>query len=187
MLNEALDRARKERQQAEADLFEELRIPSVSALPEHHGDVRRNAEWLAERLAGIGLATRISDVPGGRHPVLQADLEVDSDAPWLTIYGHYDVQPPDPLEEWQSPPFEPMVRNGYVYARGCSDNKGNHMAAVKAVEYAVAAGGLPVNVRFLFEGEEEITGEALGRYVRENAGRLHTDHVVIWDGAFTEE
>lgn len=187
MLNEALDRARKERRQAESDLFEELRIPSVSALPEHRGDVRRNAEWLAERLDRIGLATQITDVPRGRHPVLQADLQVDASAPWLTIYGHYDVQPPDPLEEWQSPPFEPTVWDGCVYARGCSDNKGNHMAALKAVEYAVAASGPPVNVRFLLEGEEEITGEALGHYVRENVGQLHTDHVVIWDGGFTEE
>lgn len=187
MLNDAIARARDGRSQAEADLFEELRIPSVSALPQHREDVRRNAQWLAERLDRIGLTPRISDVPGGRHPVLQADLEVDSRAPWLTIYGHYDVQPPDPVEEWQSPPFEPTARDGCVYARGSSDNKGNHMAALKAVEFAIAAGGPPVNVRFLLEGEEEITGEALGQYLRENADRLRTDYVVIWDGGFTEE
>jgi acetylornithine deacetylase/succinyl-diaminopimelate desuccinylase-like protein len=187
MLDDAIREARKGRDQAQADLFEELRIPSVSALPERREDVRRNAEWLAERLDRLGLATRITDVPGGRHPVLQADLEVSAEAPWLTIYGHYDVQPPDPIDEWLSPPFEPTVRDGRVYARGCADNKGNHMAAIKAVEFALAAGGPPVNVRFLIEGEEEITGEALGRYLRENAGRLRTDHVLIWDGGFTEE
>src|SRR5438105_15449569 len=134
MLDEAIRAARSGRDQAEADLFEELRIPSVCALPEHTADVRRNAEWLAERLDRLGLKTRITDVPGGRHPVLQADLEVNRDAPWLTVYGHYDVQPPDPADKWQSPPFEPTVRNACVYARGCSDNKGNHMAALKAVE-----------------------------------------------------
>jgi acetylornithine deacetylase/succinyl-diaminopimelate desuccinylase-like protein len=187
MLDEAVLEARKGRNQAEADLFEELRIPSVSALPEHESDVRRNAEWLAERLDRLGLVTSITDVPGGRHPVLQADLELGRDAPWLTIYGHYDVQPPDPLDEWETPPFEPTVRDGCVYARGCSDNKGNHMAALKALEFARAAGGPPVNVRFLIEGEEEITGHALGDYLRENADRLRTDHVLIWDGGFTEE
>jgi acetylornithine deacetylase/succinyl-diaminopimelate desuccinylase-like protein len=187
MLDDAIREARKGRDQAEADLFEELRIPSVSALPECREDVRRNAEWLAEKLDRMGLATRITDVQGGRHPVLQADLEVSAEAPWLTIYGHYDVQPPDPVDEWLSPPFEPTVRDGCVYARGCSDNKGNHMAALEAVEFALAAGGPTVNVRFLIEGEEEITGEALGSYLRENASRLRTDHVLIWDGGFTEE
>src|SRR5439155_19654230 len=95
MLNDAIREARKGREGAEADLFEERRIPSVSALPEHREDVRRNADWLAERFDRLGLVTRITDVPGGRHPVLQADLEVSGSAPWLTIYGHYDVQPPD--------------------------------------------------------------------------------------------
>jgi acetylornithine deacetylase/succinyl-diaminopimelate desuccinylase-like protein len=187
MLDRAIREARKGRDHAQEDLFEELRIPSVSALPEHRDDVRRNAEWLAGRLDRLGLVTRITDVPGGRHPVLQADLKVGTDVPWLTIYGHYDVQPPDPIDEWQSPPFEPTVRDGCVYARGCSDNKGNHMAALKAVEFALAAGGPPVNIRFLVEGEEEITGESLGHYLRENAQRLHTDQVLIWDGGFTEE
>ena len=187
MLNDAIREARKGREGAEADLFEELSIPSVSALPEHQEDVRRNADWLADRLDRLGLVTRITDVPGGRHPVLQADMEVSPDAPWLTVYGHYDVQPPDPVDEWLDPPFQPTVRDGCVYARGSSDNKGNHMAALKAVEFALAAGGLPLNVRFLVEGEEEITGEALGRYLRENAERLRTDHVLLWDGSFTEE
>ncbi|HKF75921.1 MAG TPA: M20/M25/M40 family metallo-hydrolase [Candidatus Dormibacteraeota bacterium] len=187
MLEEAIRRARQEREAAEADLFEELRIPSVSALPEHRGDVRRNADWLAARFDRLGMTTRVVDVPGGRHPVVQADLERSADAPWLTLYGHYDVQPADPVGLWSSPPFEPTVRDGHVYARGSADNKGCHMAALKAFEYALAAGGPPVNVRFLVEGEEEITGQALGTYVRENAERLRTDHVLVWDGGFTEE
>ena len=187
MLEEALKLARAGQDQSDADLFEELRIPSVSALPQHREDVRRNARWLADRLEGIGFTTSITDVPGGRHPVLQADLMVDPKARTLTIYGHYDVQPADPVEEWVSPPFEPTVRDGKVYARGSSDNKGNHMAALKAVEFCRKAGGPPINIRFLIEGEEEITGESLGNYARQNAERLHTDWVLVWDGGFSED
>jgi acetylornithine deacetylase/succinyl-diaminopimelate desuccinylase-like protein len=187
MLKEALRLATEGREQSDLDLFEELRIPSVSALPQHREDVRRNARWLAERMERLGMTTSITDVPGGRHPVLQADLVVDPSARTLTIYGHYDVQPADPVDQWISPPFEPTVREGRVFARGAADNKGNHMAALKAVEYCRAAGGPPINVRFLIEGEEEITGEALGHYVREHADRLRTDWVLVWDGGFTTE
>src|SRR5437764_900368 len=154
-LERALELARAGRGAAEADLFEELRIPSVSTLPEHRADVRRNCEWLAERFRGLGLETSITDVAEGGHPVLRADWRGADGAPTLTIYGHYDVQPPDPLSEWRTPPFEPRVADGLVYARGCADNKGNHMAALKAAEYALAAGGPPVNRRFLLEGEAE--------------------------------
>jgi acetylornithine deacetylase/succinyl-diaminopimelate desuccinylase-like protein len=187
MLNEALLAAREGVAQSDADLFEELRIPSVSALPEHREDVRRNARWLIERLEKMGFKTSLTDVAGGRHPVLQADLMVDPKLPMLTIYGHYDVQPADPVELWTTPPFEPTVRDGRVFARGAADNKGNHMAAIKAVEFCRKAGGPPVNVRFLIEGEEEITGEALGHYVREHAERLATDWVLVWDGGFGED
>jgi len=187
MLQDALNLAKAGQEESDADLFEELRIPSVSALPQHREDVRRNARWLADRLERLGFTTSITDVPGGRHPVLQADLVADPSAPTLTIYGHYDVQPADPVELWISPPFEPTVRDGRVFARGSADNKGNHMAAIKAVEYCIKGGGLPVNVRFLIEGEEEITGESLGRYVRENATRLATDWVLVWDGGFGED
>jgi acetylornithine deacetylase/succinyl-diaminopimelate desuccinylase-like protein len=187
MLEQALNNARTGVAQSDADLFEELRIPSISALPEHRADVRHNAEWLVARLEKLGFKTSLTDVEGGRHPVLQADLVVDPKLPTLTIYGHYDVQPPDPVDLWVSPPFEPTVRDGKVFARGSSDNKGNHMAAIKAVEYARAAGGPPVNVRFLIEGEEEITGESLGRYARQNAQRLATDWILVWDGGFGED
>ena len=187
MLQEALKLAKASEKQSDADLFEELRIPSVSALPQHREDVRRNARWLADRMERLGFKTSLTDVAGGRHPVLQADLVGDSSKRTLTIYGHYDVQPADPVELWVSPPFEPTVRDGRVFARGSADNKGNHMAALKAVEYCLKAGGLPVNVRFLIEGEEEITGESLGRYVRENAKRLATDWVLVWDGGFGED
>jgi acetylornithine deacetylase/succinyl-diaminopimelate desuccinylase-like protein len=187
VLDKALKLAADGREQSDADLFEELRMPSVSALPEHRDDVRRNGQWLVERLQGIGFTAGLTDLPGGRHPVLQADLVVDQGAPTLTIYGHYDVQPPDPVDLWVSPPFEPTVRDGKIFARGAADNKGNHMAALKAVEYSRKAGGPPVNIRFLIEGEEEITGESLGRYARENAERLRTDWVLVWDGGFTAD
>ncbi len=186
-LERALELARGGRAAAESELLEELRIPSVSTLPEHRADVRRNAEWLAERFRSLGLEAAVIDVVEGGHSVLRADWCGDGRAPWLTIYGHYDVQPPDPLEEWRTPPFEPVVREGFVYARGCSDNKGNHLAALQAARYALAAGGPPVNLRFLLEGEEEITGPSLPGYVREHATALATDFVLIWDGSFAAD
>ncbi len=187
-LEDALERARVSRATAEADLFEELGIPSVSTLPEHSDDVRRNCEWLAVRFRSLGLDATITDVVPGGHPVLQADWRgAATGAPTLTIYGHYDVQPPDRLDRWESPPFEPSVRDGMVYARGASDNKGNHMAALKAAEYALTAGGPPINLRFLLEGEEEITGPSLPRFVRDRAADLATDYVLVWDGGFSAD
>jgi acetylornithine deacetylase/succinyl-diaminopimelate desuccinylase-like protein len=186
-LENALVLARAGRGAAENDLFEELRIPSVSTLPDHRDDVRRNCEWLADRFRGLGLETSITDMPAGDHPVLRADWLGAGGAPTLTIYGHYDVQPPDPVDLWTSPPFEPTIRDGLVYARGCADNKGNHMAALKAAEYALAAGGPPVNLRFLLEGEEEITGPSLPAYVHERAADLATDYVLVWDGGFSAD
>src|SRR5262249_38770337 len=135
----------------------------------------------------LGLDTSITDVVDGGHAVLRADWRGAGEAPTLTMYGHYDVQPPDPLDEWESPPFEPTVRDGLVYARGSADNKGNHMAALKAAEHALAAGGPPVNLRFLLEGEEEITGPSLPTYVREHAADLATDYVLVWDGGFSPD
>jgi len=186
-LEQALDLARAGRHAAEEDLLEELRIPSVSTLPAHRADVRRNCRWVADRLASLGFETSVTDVAPDGHPVLQADWRGADGGPTLTVYGHYDVQPPDPLEEWVTAPFEPSVRDGFVYARGAADNKGNHLAALKAAEYSLAAGGPPVNLRFLLEGEEEVTGPSLPRYLRENAGRLGTDYLLIWDGGFSAD
>jgi len=134
------------------------------------------------------METSIEDVVPAGHPVLRADWRgASNSAPTLTIYGHYDVQPPDPMDEWQSPPFEPTVRDGMVYARGASDNKGNHIAALKAAEYALTAGGPPINLRFLLEGEEEISGQSLPRYIRDRASELATDYVLVWDGGFSAD
>ncbi|MGH7867388.1 MAG: M20/M25/M40 family metallo-hydrolase, partial [Candidatus Dormibacteraceae bacterium] len=150
-------------------------------------DVRRNCDWLADRLRALGFTVQITDVEGGTHPVLQADWRgAGEDAPTLTIYGHYDVQPPDPLEEWESHPFEPVIRDGMVYARGCADNKGNHMAALRAAGYVIVSGS-PINLRFLMEGEEEIAGSALPRYLQERADQLHSDYTLVWDSLFEGE
>jgi acetylornithine deacetylase/succinyl-diaminopimelate desuccinylase-like protein len=187
LLEAALTRAVAARQQDLADLVEELRIPSVSTLPERREDCLRNARWLRDRFERMGMKAEIVDVRAGGLPVVVADWNGRPDRPHLTIYGHYDVQPPDPMDEWESPPFEPAVRNGLLYARGAADNKGNHMATVKAVEHLFAAGGPPLNLRFLIEGEEEISGQSLPQYLRANRDRLKTDASLIWDHGMDEE
>jgi len=184
---DALARAAASRDADLNDLFEELRIPSISTLPERREDCLRNARWLRDRFERLGMETEIVDVMEGGLPVVVADWNGQPGRPHLTIYGHYDVQPPDPMDEWKSPPFEPVVRDGRLFARGAADNKGNHMATVKAVEHLFAAGGPPVNLRFVIEGEEEISGESLPRYIRANAKRLKTDSVLIWDSGLDEE
>jgi acetylornithine deacetylase/succinyl-diaminopimelate desuccinylase-like protein len=184
---DALTRAAAARDADLKDLIEELRIPSVSTLPERREDCLRNARWLRDRLKGLGFETEIVDVMDKGLPVVVADWNGRPGQPHLTIYGHYDVQPPDPMDEWKSPPFEPEIRDGRLFARGAADNKGNHMATVKAVEHLFAAGGPPINIRFVFEGEEEISGESLPRYIRANGDRLKTDAVLIWDSGMDED
>lgn len=168
------------------DLFEELRIPSVSTLPERREDCLRNAQWLRDRFERLGMKTEIVDVLDGGLPVVIADWNGRPGQPHLSIYGHYDVQPPEPMDEWKSPPFEPEIRDGLLFARGSADNKGNHMATLKAVEHLFAAGGPPINLRFVIEGEEEISGESLPRYLRANRARFKTDAVLIWDSGLDE-
>ena len=184
MLDQVLERARERRADAEAALFDLVSIPSVSALPEHREDCRRAAEWLVARLSGMGMDARVIDVAEGGHPVVLGEWLGRPGTPTLTIYGHYDVQPPDPVEEWRSPPFEPTVRDGCVYGRGADDNKGQHLASVMAAEHWFAAGRPPLNLRFLIEGEEETTGRSLATFVRANAGRLVTDYLLVADGGF---
>jgi len=133
----------------------------------------------------MGMAVEVADVAGGRHPVISAEWLGRPGKPTLAIYGHYDVQPPDPVDEWRTPPFEPTIRDGRVYARGACDNKGQVLAGIKAAEHAFASGGPPLNLRFLIEGEEEISGPSLPRFLRENAARIPSDYVLIADGEFT--
>jgi acetylornithine deacetylase/succinyl-diaminopimelate desuccinylase-like protein len=148
--------------------------------------VRRNAEWLAALMDGMGMRTELVSNSGGPHPVVLGEwLGAGAGQPTLTIYGHYDVQPPDPLEAWISPPFQPTVRDGVVFARGAADSKGQHLPWLQAARQALAAGGPPVNLRFLIEGEEESGGHSLGVLLHERAAELRTDYVVIADAVFS--
>ena len=158
-----------------------LRIPSVSTLPEHKGDCHFAAEVLAAELMRIGMENvRLIETEG--HPLVYADWLHAEGKPTALCYGHYDVQPPDPLDEWLSPPFEPEERNGNLYARGAVDDKGQMYMHVKALESLLATGGgLPLNVRVLLEGEEEVGGEGIANYVATKPADLKADFALISD------
>ena len=185
-LEKALARARAQRDADLNDLMEELRIPSVSALEQHRPDCLRNAEWLRARLERMGFKAQLVNEPREGKPVVVAEWNGAPGKPHLTIYGHYDVQPADPIDKWETPAFEPDVRNGNLFARGACDNKGDHMTAIKAVEHLAASGELPLNIRFLIEGEEESTGYSLPQYLHKHGKDLRTDAVLVWDGGFDE-
>ena len=167
-----------------ADYFEFLRIPSISTLPENAADCRAAAEWLGERLRAAGLEhVEVSQTAG--HPIVYADWLHAEGAPTAIAYGHYDVQPVDPLDEWRRPPFEPVVEDGRVYARGASDDKSNCTILVQAAEALLATRGkLPINLRFVFEGEEESSSTSLEPWLKANLGRLGGDVALICDGGF---
>ena len=160
-----------------------LAIPSISALPEHIPDVRRCAEWCADEMRRVGLQNvSILDTPG--NPVVYGDWLGATGAPTILFYGHYDVQPVDPLDLWESPPFEAMVREGEIYARGAADDKGQVFMHLKAVEAHLRQNGaLPVNIRFILEGEEEVGSAHLDDFVRSHKAELAADVVVISDSA----
>lgn len=158
-----------------------LRIPSVSTLAEYAGDVAHAAQWVADYLTRAGL-DHVRITPTAGHPLVYADWLHAPDQPTLLIYGHYDVQPPDPLDAWLSPPFEPTVRDGNVYARGAADDKGQIYVHMKAVERLLHQdGALPINVRFLIEGEEEISSKGITAYVEAHPDELRCDAVLISD------
>ena len=164
------------------ELFEFLRIPSVSARSEHNGDTQRAAEWLKSALDKIGVPATIHPTAG--HPVVIGEWRKAPGAPTVIVYGHYDVQPAEPLELWTSPPFEPTVRDGKIFARGSVDDKGQLFLHVKALEAHLAVRKkLPVNVIVVAEGEEEIGSEHLAGFVKEKKEMLKADAVVISDSA----
>ncbi|MEW5876205.1 MAG: dipeptidase [Candidatus Zixiibacteriota bacterium] len=166
----------------QTELFELLRIPSVSADPKHKEDIRRAAEWTKNKLAAMGLDARLFETAG--HPLVYGEWLKAPGKPTVLFYGHYDVQPPDPMELWKSPPFEPTIRDGNVYARGSADDKGQFLANVEGVEaFFKTNGGPPVNVKFLIEGEEEVTSHNLEKFVAENTKLLKCDHIVVSDTA----
>jgi acetylornithine deacetylase/succinyl-diaminopimelate desuccinylase-like protein len=158
-----------------------LRIPSVSTLPEHDGDCRRAAETLLAELTRIGFQhTRLIETQG--HPLVYADWLHAEGKPTALFYGHYDVQPTDPIDEWLSPPFEPEERDGNLYARGSADDKGQVWAQIKGLESLLAANGkLPINVRVLFEGEEEVGGEGIEAFVASKPPDLKSDFALVSD------
>ena len=163
------------------ELNEFLRIPSISTDPAHAADTRRCALWVAELLRRAGLK-ETGLIEGEGHPLVYGEWLGATGKPTLLMYGHYDVQPPDPLDEWLSPPFEPQVRGGNIYARGAADDKGLTLILIKAVERLMQRDGrLPVNVRFLIEGEEETGGEHIERFVQSGDSRLKADAAVICD------
>ncbi len=164
-----------------------LRIPSVSTLPEHRGDIDRAAGFVAESLRAAGLE-HVEVIPTAKHPLVYADWLHAPGKPTVLCYGHYDVQPPDPLDQWVSPPFEPTIRGGNIYARGSADDKGQFYMHVKAVETLRAINGkLPVNVKFLIEGEEEVGGESIAKYVAQNPEKLKADVALVSDTALYAE
>jgi acetylornithine deacetylase/succinyl-diaminopimelate desuccinylase-like protein len=167
-------------------LFELLRIPSISTLPEHEPDVRRAAAWIADELTRIGLEhAEVSETAG--HPMVYADWLHAEGAPTILVYCHYDVQPVDPIELWEAAPFEPFVRDGRVVGRGSADDKGQLHMHLKAAEAMLATRGrLPLNLRFIFEGEEEHSSAGLGPWLEANRARLSADAVVISDTGFFE-
>ena len=180
-MNDVIDLININRDRYVDELKSYLAIPSISALPEHAEDVRACAEWTAAEMKRVGLEhVRVIDTPG--NPVVYGDWLHADGAPTILFYGHYDVQPVDPLELWESPPFEATVREGEIYARGAADDKGQVFMHLKAVE-AVLRGSsrLPVNIRFILEGEEEVGSVNLENFVRGHKDELAADVVVISD------
>jgi acetylornithine deacetylase/succinyl-diaminopimelate desuccinylase-like protein len=166
-----------------AELKDYLAIPSISALPEHQDDVRKCAEWTADEMRRIGLQNvRLMETPG--HPIVYGDWLGSPGAPTILFYGHYDVQPVDPVELWESPPFEATIRDGEIYARGAADDKGQVFMHLKAIEaYLDKTGKLPINIRLVLEGEEEVGSVNLDDFIRANKALLQADVVVISDSA----
>jgi acetylornithine deacetylase/succinyl-diaminopimelate desuccinylase-like protein len=178
----ALEFARGQQARFLEELKSLLRIPSISTLPEHKGDVRLAAESLAQEMERIGLEhVRVIETSG--HPLVYGDWLHAAGKPTCLAYGHYDVQPPDPLDEWLTPPFEPTERNGNLYARGAVDDKGQMYMHLKAQEAMLQAPGgkLPINVRLLLEGEEEVGGEGIAWFVREHPDQLQADFALVSD------
>ena len=171
------------RERFEGELFDFLRIPSISTLPDHKPDIARAADYARRQLVQAGLKS-VEIVEGTGHPLVYGEWLGAPGKPTILFYGHYDVQPVDPIDEWLSPPFEPTVREGQVYARGASDDKGQVLANIKALEaLRQAHGQLPVNVKFLIEGEEEVGGEAVAEFVASNPERLAADAALVSDTA----
>src|SRR5580765_3179958 len=167
------------------ELKQFLRIPSISTLPEHRPDVDRAASFAADALHAAGMEN-VEIIPTAKHPLVYADWLHAPGKPTVLCYGHYDVQPADPLELWTTPPFEPAERDGNLYGRGTADDKGqmySHIKAIEALRAVSPSGQLPVNIRFLVEGEEEVGGTSIAKFVAESPERLGADVALVSDTA----
>ncbi len=171
----------KEQQQYLDELVEFLKMPSISTMSEHSGDIRQAAEWLVTDLRSYGFDARLYETDG--HPIVYGEwLRAGTEAPTVLVYGHYDVQPVDPIHEWNTPPFEPTVRDGNLYARGASDDKGQVFVHMKAAQSILAAeGALPVNLKFIIEGEEESGSPNLRPFITSHTELLAADIVLVSD------
>lgn len=170
------------------EMLDFFRIPSISSLPEHAGDVQRAAQWVADRMTVAGIEG-VRVLPTGGHPVVYGEWLHAPGKPTVLIYGHFDTQPVDPLHLWSRPPFEPAVENGRVYARGASDDKGNMFVPILATEAMLKGeGALPINLKFFFEGQEEIGSPQLPAFVADHKELLACDFVLSADGGqYTED
>ncbi|MBN2310123.1 MAG: dipeptidase [Candidatus Hydrogenedentes bacterium] len=182
MIEQAVAYARAHREAFLEQFREFVAIPSVSTLSEHKPDMARTAEWLTAQLRALGM-TRAEALPTGGPPAVYAEWLGAQGKPTVLVYGHYDVQPVDPIDEWASPPFEPTVRGENVYARGASDDKGQILAVLKAVEALVEQGPLPVNLKCIFEGEEEVGSPHLGAFIEKHRELLACDFVMNCDAS----
>jgi len=182
MASSAVAYASQNQQRFLGELKDLLRIPSVSTLPQHKDDVRRAAEFVANDMRRIGLEN-VEVISTKGHPLIYADWLHAPGKPTVLCYAHYDVQPPDPLNEWITPPFEPTERNQNIYARGAVDDKGQLWMEIKAIEALMKAygGKLPLNVKFIIEGEEEVGGESIAEYVRKQKAKLKADFALVCD------
>src|SRR5256885_2717577 len=182
MASPAIAYARQNQQRFLSELKALLRIPSVSTAPEHKSDVQKAADYVASELRRIGMEN-VEVIPTKGHPLIYADWLHATGKPTALCYAHYDVQPPDPLNEWISPPFEPAERNNNLYARGAVDDKGQLWMEVKAIEALIRGHGgkLPINVKFIIEGEEEVGGESIAEYVRKQKAKLKADFALVCD------
>src|SRR5436853_4053242 len=182
MASSSIDFARSNQQRFLNELKDLLRIPSVSTLEEHRPDIQKAASYVANELRRIGMEN-VEIIPTKGHPLIYADWLHAAGKPTVLMYAHYDVQPPDPLDEWLSPPFEPTERNNNIYARGAVDDKGQLWMEVKALEALMKAnnGKLPINVKIIFEGEEEVGGESIAEYVRKQKAKLKADFALVCD------
>jgi acetylornithine deacetylase/succinyl-diaminopimelate desuccinylase-like protein len=162
------------------ELLDLLRIPSVSADPKYKADVARCAEEVKKRMVEAGLE-KVEVCPTAGHPIVYGERIIDPKLPTVLVYGHYDVQPPDPLDLWHSGPFDPVIKEGMIYARGSADDKGQFYMHVKAIETMMKSGGLPCNVKVMIEGEEEVGSDNLGLFVSANKEKLKADVVLISD------